>query len=245
MGKLIIEIKDKKKDKKDNKKNEGFVIMFFIFGILLLILRPFESDSYAELIVKIITLILAIVAGYFGYKRGKYGVKNKKREKIVSTIILVIAGIMFLFLLIGILLISGCVQKREYVCLNGDIVDSPDLCQSTTTTDQDSLMENCMKSFDECIEINKIKFDISTSIIKSEKFSEMEEANNFFKIWAAFIQPDLATELNLNNKPSKEHFPLVLFAVKLKIPEGQSTLVLICDNTGKLIDFSKIRMSCG
>ena len=41
---------------------------------------------------------------------------------------------LLLALLVMVILISGCVSQREYVCSDGTIVSEPSLCQTTTTT---------------------------------------------------------------------------------------------------------------
>ncbi len=95
----------------------------------------------------------------------------------------------------------------------------------------DPLISKCLGDFKNLQRISQQKYGISISIITYEKFENVVEAETFFDTWKTFLQVPVDI--------SAQKFPLVLFAIKLKGPQGQLSTVLVCDNSGTLIEASR------
>jgi len=121
------------------------------------------------------------------------------------------------------------------------------LHKTTPLSYKDSLVSKCESSYNTCRDISIQKYDISISLIKAEKFTNKAEAEEFYNIWKGPLQFRLETEIIGwgHNKKIEDSFPVVLFALKTKGPEGQLPVVLVCDNSGNLIKHSRSQLLCG
>lgn len=115
------------------------------------------------------------------------------------------------------------------------------------STYEDPLITKCKASYNSCKDVSTQKYDLSISLIKTEKFEDKSKAQEFYNTWKGPLQMGLDTELTLfdYNKKVEDFIPLVLFATKVRGPEGQIPVVLICDKNGDLIKFSKSALLCG
>jgi len=115
------------------------------------------------------------------------------------------------------------------------------------STYEDSLITKCKASYNSCKDVSTQKYDLSISLIKTEKFEDKSKAQEFYNTWKGPLQMGIDTELTLFDfdKKVEDYLPLVLFAIKVRGPEGQVPVVLICDKNGDLVKFSKSALLCG
>jgi len=115
---------------------------------------------------------------------------------------------------------------------------------------KDELIVKCQQSYEECKEIAELKYALSITLIKTEKFEEKSKAEEFYRIWGLplLMGPMDSPSFGLGGYDSKGHllpiedrFPIVLFAIKGGL---YGPRVMICDRSGSLIKGSRIFMSC-
>jgi len=106
--------------------------------------------------------------------------------------------------------------------------------------EEETLIDKCKKSFNECKEITTTKYSMATiPLIKIEQFDNKEEAEEFFYTWGGMGQ---TYDLSFQSFQEKEGYPLVLIATKHIF---ETPIVIICNKEGKLLRYSKITLLCG
>lgn len=112
---------------------------------------------------------------------------------------------------------------------------------------EDPLISKCKSSFNICKDVSTQKYDMTISLIKAEKFSDSSNAEEFYNTWKSPLQMGLKFELTgfSYNKEVEDYLPIVLLASKVRGPEGQIPVVLVCDSNGNLIKHSKSQLLCG
>lgn len=115
------------------------------------------------------------------------------------------------------------------------------------STYEDPLLTKCKTSYNSCKSIATQKYDISISLIKSEKFNDKSSAEEFYNTWKSPLQFGLKYELGgySSNNDIENYLPIVLFASKVSGQGGQLPVVLICNSDGNLISSSKSQLLCG
>lgn len=127
-----------------------------------------------------------------------------------------------------------------------------------TTPQEDELITKCKASYETCKEVSTQKYGLSISLIKSEKFEDYEKASEFYNTWKGLLQGKLVFQLcstsfaddsgcwnyQEDKTPIEDFFPIVLFAITTKGPQGQLPVVLVCDSQGSLIEESKNQLLC-
>ena len=146
--------------------------------------------------------------------------------------------------------VTGYLYKGDqsyWTYKKGYYIEITDMTKLSLSQLYSDLIDKCTKSFNECKEISEIKYDLSISIIKIERFEEMSKAEVFFNTWRGLLQTDIKTNLAIFDykTPLEDYFPIVLIASKMRGPEGQLPIVLICTNNGQLTRYSKMSVLCG
>lgn len=115
------------------------------------------------------------------------------------------------------------------------------------STYEDPLLAKCKTSYNSCKSIATQKYDMSISLIKSEKFNDKSSAEEFYNTWKSPLQIGLKYELGgySSNNDIGNYLPIVLFASKVSGQGGQLPVVLICNSDGNLISSSKSQLLCG
>lgn len=115
---------------------------------------------------------------------------------------------------------------------------------------EDTLITSCRNSFNECNNIVNQKFNQKYSLIKIEKFEDLNGASAFFKTWQTFAVPitdDFVSAILpvYCGGNCSQSLPLVLITIKVTSPEGVTiSQVAFCDKTGKLTSYSKSQAGC-
>jgi len=112
---------------------------------------------------------------------------------------------------------------------------------------EDELITKCKQSYESCKNIATQKYDMSISLIRTEKVNDKSSAEEFYKTWKSPLQYGLKYELGgySSNNDIENYLPIVLFATKVIGQGGQLPVVLICDSNGNLISSSKSQLLCG
>ena len=103
--------------------------------------------------------------------------------------------------------------------------------------EEDSLTSQCTQSLKECISISEKKYDLSISILETERFETKKEAEEFFNTWKGVFQLSYEYE-------GIKIYPVILSATKMRGPGGTMPYVASCGPDGKLTQKSKTQFLC-
>ncbi|OGJ12823.1 hypothetical protein A3K82_00715 [Candidatus Pacearchaeota archaeon RBG_19FT_COMBO_34_9] len=135
-----------------------------------------------------------------------------------------------LIFIIGSLIVSFLIYPNSFQSfksnINGMIIGlKGDVTEKMNIIEEDSMIKQCKIEFNRCKEVAEAKYDtFSLSLIKIEKFINMENATEFYNTW------NFAVLQSYHNLPND--FPYVLMAVKISSSEGSMSMVRKCDENG-------------
>jgi len=117
----------------------------------------------------------------------------------------------------------------------------------TTANVEDELITKCTNSYNDCVNILTKKYDTPVTVLKKEKFSNKDDASNFYNTWKGLAQTNLILEYGLleGGNNIDNDFPMVLFALKLRGAGGSIPMVIMCNKNGELLKSSKMSLACG
>ena len=149
-------------------------------------------------------------------------------------------------MIVASLIVSMTVNPIIYTNLKNRVVN---IFKSPVPTSKDALTEKCVESFEQCKQVYEKKYEISMSIVEAKRVDNLSAGNDFYNTWKGLTQIGLESEYNSTLDPGEKlkesDFPLVLFAITFRGKEGLVPYVVVCDNQGNLIQYSKTILSCG
>lgn len=168
-------------------------------------------------------------------------------NKTNSLFILLIA-VFGIFILVSILspqTSEGATNLNE---TSSEILSETTNSQLTKPPVKDTLISKCENSLNECLDIGKMKYGYSSSILKNQEFENFVESKDFYNTWKAplqiYLEADLKQGMLLGDTKAQEEMPIVLFAISIKGVGGQTPYVILCNKRGELGEMSKVALMC-
>lgn len=154
-----------------------------------------------------------------------------------------VIGWLFIFV-IGSIIVSAILDPSILNDIGNRIrTFTGSVSQNSVLAEQDSLISQCLKSFNECEKITETKYDsVYITLIKAEKFEDENNAQTFFDMWKG---PTQMYRYDFYWSNIQYQYPLILIAAKIKGPIGETPLVIPCDKEGQLLAGSKSILLCG
>jgi len=119
---------------------------------------------------------------------------------------------------------------------------------SENTNKPKDLISECRQTFNECNDIYHTKYGISTSFSEIQEVNDMEEAFEFYDVWALGTAGLDASKYLRESQINEAGFPQVLIAYSIKSPlnpDFKLPFVAICNEDGELTESSKDILDCG
>lgn len=133
--------------------------------------------------------------------------------------------------------ITGKVTSNVGNNLNTEKLDEP----------QDAQIIECLAKFNECKRISETKTDTSIRINEYEKFTNYNEAMNFYKTWSP-SQMNLMLGIGMDDfYLPHDNFPIVLISASVRggyYDENQVSYVAVCDSNYNLVGQTKTFFNC-
>jgi len=161
-----------------------------------------------------------------------------KRKEIFIGLAIFIVGSLF----VGLLIFPNAFQSVKY---NIEKVLSPNNSLEETFIKEDSIVSNCINTFNECIDIAEAKEGVPIKTLKVKQVNDTESATDFWNTWRNDAnQYDYNTHLEFYN--IEEIYPMVMIALTKDYPSPlpDSPKTAICNSKGELIGFSRNDIGC-
>ncbi|MCK9544605.1 MAG: hypothetical protein M0R03_21500 [Novosphingobium sp.] len=260
---------EKEHPKSRLNKNVFFHDLLKIIGLILVFLIIYSNVDKLNKIIPIfinVGSLLELILIFFILRKAWHLVLNLKYAHKglnhgTKAIIAIVVVILLLFAFLNqdkvVSSITGTYEDANFSKLNPVQISSnfslfgSDKNSSSgkiiPSTYEDSLVTKCKTSYNSCKSVATQKYDMSISLIKSEKFNDKDSAEEFYNTWKGPLQGELKYALGSysSNNNIENYLPIVLFASKVSGPGGQLPVVLICNSDGNLISSSKSQLLCG